>query len=146
MAFAGVNYLAVLIAGVAGWLVGAAWYMALGKQWMAAQGKTEEQCKQEYEAKKGTPAAWAPFVLAFVGALIMAWVLAGLLGHFGAGGVTVRSGLISAAFVWLGFVVTTITVNNAFTGRKAMLTVIDSGHWLAVLLVQGAIIGAMGVK
>ena len=77
MAFAGVSYLAVFIAGVAGWLVGAAWYMALGKQWMAAQGKTEEQCKQEYEAKKGTPAAYAPFVLAFVGALIMAWVLAG---------------------------------------------------------------------
>ena len=144
MAFAGVSYLAVFIAGVAGWLVGAAWYMALGKQWMAAQGKTEEQCMQEYEAKKGTPAAWAPFVLALVGAWIMAWVLAGLLGHFGA--ITVRSGLISAAFVWLGFVLTTMTVNNAFSGRKAMLTVIDSAHWLAVLLVQGAIIGAMGVK
>ena len=39
-----------------------------------------------------------------------------------------------------------MTVNNAFTGRKAMLTVIDGGHWLAVLLVQGAIIGAMGLK
>ena len=146
MAFAGVNYLAVFAAGVAGWLVGAAWYMALGKQWMAAQGKTMEACKQEQEAKKGTPEAYAPFVLAFVAALLMAWVLAGLLGHFGTSGVSIRNGLISAAFIWLGFVVTTMTVNNAFSGRKYMLTVINSGHWLAVLLVQGAIIGAMGVK
>jgi hypothetical protein len=146
MAFAGVNYLAVFIAGVAGWLVGAVWYMAFAKPWVAAHGKTMEAFKQEQEAKKGTPEAYAPFVLAFVASLLMAWVLAGLLGHFGAGGVTVRNGLGSAAFVWLGFVVTTMTVNYAFGGRKYMLTVIDSGHWLAVLLVQGAIIGAMGVK
>jgi hypothetical protein len=43
------------------------------------------------------------------------------------------------------FVVTTMAVNNAFSGRSAMLTVIDSGHWLAALIVMGAIIGAMGV-
>jgi hypothetical protein len=48
-------------------------------------------------------------------------------------------------FLWLGFVVTTIAVNYAFGGRKPMLIVIDSGHWLLVLLLMGAIIGAMGV-
>lgn len=57
-----------------------------------------------------------------------------------------RNGVISGAFCWLGFVATTITVNYAFAMRKAMLTVIDSGHWLAELIVMGAIIGAMGVR
>ena len=38
MTFAGVNYLAILIAAVAAWIAGAAWYMSLGKTWMAAQG------------------------------------------------------------------------------------------------------------
>ena len=145
MSFAGMNYLAVLIAGVAGWLFGAVWYGALGNAWMAAQGKTREQCEAEQAALKGTPAFYLPFVMAFVGGVVMAWVLAGLVGHLGAGQVTLRNGVISAAFCWLGFVITTMIVNNAFTRRKAMLTVIDGAHWLGVLLLQGAIIGWMGV-
>ena len=31
MTFAGINYLAVLVAGVVGWMLGAGYYMALGK-------------------------------------------------------------------------------------------------------------------
>ena len=73
----------------------------------------------------------------------MAWVLAGVIGHMGA--VTIRSGLISAGFVWFGFVVTTLAVNYAFSGRKPTLIVIDGGHWLGVLLIMGAVIGAFGV-
>ena len=38
MTFAGINYVAILVAAVAGWLAGAVYYMALGKQWVAAQG------------------------------------------------------------------------------------------------------------
>ncbi len=37
-----------------------------------------------------------------------------------------------------------MTVNNAFDGRKPMLTVIDSGAWLGAFGVIGAIIGWMG--
>jgi hypothetical protein len=47
--------------------------------------------------------------------------------------------------VWLGFVATTLVVNNTFQGAKRSLTYIDSGHWLGVLLLQGAIIGLLGV-
>jgi hypothetical protein len=47
--------------------------------------------------------------------------------------------------VWFGFVITTLAVNNSFAMRKPILIAIDGGHWLAVLLVMGAIIGAMGV-
>ena len=43
---------------------------------------------------------------------------------------------------WLGFVLTTIVVNNAYTFRKATLTAIDAGHWLGVLVIIGAILGA----
>ena len=42
MTFAGVNYLAILIAAVAAWLAGAGWYMCFGKTWMAALGTTPE--------------------------------------------------------------------------------------------------------
>ena len=140
MAFAGVNYWAVLVAAVAAWVLGAVWYMALSKPWLAALGKTEADMK----GPDGKPKSYAPFIIIFVAEVVMAWVLAGLLGHLGE--VTVKNGVVSGAFCWLGFIVTTLASNYAFQGRKPMLTVIDSGHWLAVLIVMGAIIGAFGVK
>ena len=44
-----------------------------------------------------------------------------MVGHLGA--VTIRSAVISGLFVWAGFMVTTMLVNNAFTGRRYILTV-----------------------
>ena len=55
-----------------------------------------------------------------------------------------RNGIISGAFCWLGFVITTILVNNSFAHRDRRLLLIDGGHWLLVLVLMGAIIGAMG--
>ena len=63
-------------------------------------------------------------------------------GHIGA--LTLRGGIISAAFCWAGFVITTMVVNNGFARRDARLLLIDGGHWLIVLLLIGAIIGGMG--
>lgn len=143
MAFAGMNHTAILLAAIAGWIVGAAWYMTLSRPWAAAQGRTVEEIHGQ---QKGLGvAAYVPFVVAFIALVVMAWVLAGVVAHLGPGQVTVRNGIISAVFIWGGFVATTMTVNNIFGMRKPMLTVIDGGHWLAVLIVMGAIIGFMGV-
>ena len=139
MAFAGINYLAVLIATVAGFAFGAAYYMALSRPWLAAMGKTKEELAA---AGKRSP---VPFIVSIVALLIMAWVLAGGIGHLGPGQVTLKNGVISALFMWLGFVITTLAVNYSFGQRRPMLTIIDGIHWLGVLVIQGAIIGAMGV-
>jgi Protein of unknown function (DUF1761) len=143
MTFAGINYLAVVLAAIAAWLAGAAWYGVLAKPWVAAQGYTMEEFKARQAAMRGSPAAYAPFIIAFVAELIMAWMLAGIVGHLGQ--VTLRNAVISAAFVWFGFVLTTLAVNYAFEARGVKLAAIDAGHWLLVLLVEGAVIGAMGV-
>ena len=79
MTFAGINYLAVIIAAVVAWLVSACWYMSLSRVYPAALGKTAEQC--QLEMKK--PGAFLPFIYAFVANIIIAWMLAGLLGHLG---------------------------------------------------------------
>jgi hypothetical protein len=142
MTFAGINYWAVLIAAVAGWMVGGIWYGVLGKRWLAALGKTEAEMK----TGQGTVSFYAPFVFAFAAALLMAWILAGILGHLGPGQITLRSGAISAAFCWLGFVATTMLVNYSFARHKCSLLLIDGGHWLIALVVMGAIVGWMGVK
>jgi Protein of unknown function (DUF1761) len=85
------------------------------------------------------------FIVSIVALAVMAWVLAGGVAHLGPGQVTLRNGIVSALFMWLGFVITTMAVNNAFSQRKASLTIIDGIHWLGVLVIQGAIIGALGV-
>ncbi len=133
MAFAGLNYLAILVAAVAAFAWGAAYYMALSKQWLAAVGIAEP---------KMSP---VPFVVSFICLLVMGWVLAGVIGHLGAGQATLKNGVISGFFIWLGFVLTTVIVNNVYPRRKWMLSVSDTGHWLGVLLIQGAVIGAIGV-
>ena len=103
-----------------------------GKVWQDALGKKKEDCKP-------TP---LPFIIAALGCLLMAWMLAGLMGHLA--DVTVRGGVISGFFVWVGFVLTTTATNQAFHGTKPIVTVIDAAHWLVVLAVMGAIIGAFG--
>jgi hypothetical protein len=136
MSFTGVNYLAVIIATLAGFGLGTVWYTVLAKPWTHAVGKTEADRPQ-------SGAQILLFATAIVALFVMALMLAGLMGHIG--DVTVRGGIISGLFVWLGFVITTMGVNHAFGGAKPMLTLIDGGYWLAVLLIQGAVIGAFGV-
>jgi hypothetical protein len=136
-----VNYLSVLLAAVAAWIFGGIYYTSLGKYWMAAQGKTLEQCQAEQASKSGAAKA-APFILVFVGELIMAWAMYGVLFHMGM--FTLRAGAISGAALWLGFVLTTITGNYAFSGKKPMLIVIDSAAWLGAMVIIGAIVGWMG--
>jgi hypothetical protein len=134
-------YLAILIAAVVAWLAGAGWYMTFGNTWMAALGTTPEKMA----ALRKEPGAYLPFVYAFVAELVMAWVLAGLLRHLEpAVPMTLRSGVISGAFCWIGFVIPSMLVNNSFARRDWQLMWIDGGHWLVVLVLMGAILGVMG--
>jgi hypothetical protein len=133
-----INYLAVVIATLAGFGLGAMWYMVLGRAWMRALGKTDAEIKESRGAAKALP-----FVIALVALFVMAWILAGLMGHLAQ--VSVRGGVIAGFLVWVGFVITTMGVNHAFSGANPKLTLIDGGHWLAVLIVMGAVIGAFGV-
>ena len=138
MNVAQINHLAVLFAAVASWMFGAFYYGALGKQWAAAHGKTREQLMPG-----GLPAPLT-LVISFVAQLVMAEMIAGSIAHLGPGQLTVKNALISAAFLYVGFVLTTMVTNYSFAGAKRMLTVIDGAHWLGVLLLQGLVLGLMG--
>jgi hypothetical protein len=141
MTFASVNFLSIVTAAIAGWIFAAIFYTAMSKPWLAAMGKTLEQCKAE-QASRSALLNSAPFVLAFIGNLIIGWALYGILLHLNT--FTLRGGLISGAICWFGFVLTTMTVNNAFAGRRLMLAVIDGIGWLGVFLIIGAVVGSWG--
>jgi hypothetical protein len=70
MAAVSINYLAVVAAAVAGFLVGWGWYAVFGKVWMVSLGKTKEDCKPTplpfiiagVRRPRTTPSrAWAPW-------------------------------------------------------------------------------------
>nr|WP_233280844.1 DUF1761 domain-containing protein [Devosia oryziradicis] len=128
-----VNWLAVVLATVASFAFGAAWYMGLSRQWLNALGKTREQLNVGY-----TPFIWSVLV-----ELVMAYFLA-LLTPALMGEVTVAGGAIVGAHMWLGFVVTSLIMNHRYEGMKWSLTIIDGLHLLGVLVVQGVVIGLFG--
>ncbi len=129
-----INWLAVIIATVASWALGAVWYMVLSKQWLAAIGKTRDQID---------PKNFTPYVYSIVVQLVMAIVLSLVIAPlFGAK--TVVTGLQAGALMWLGFVITSMIQNHRYEGAPWSRTLIDGGYMLGVLLVQGVVIGLFG--
>jgi hypothetical protein len=126
----GVNWIAVLVAGVASFAFGAAYYMSLSKPWMAAVGKTEA----EVEANNNPMV----FVVAIVAQLVMAYTMARVM--LWQGDMSIGAGISIAITLWVGLIVSSMAVNHGFQGAKRSLTLIDSGHWLGVLLVQSVVI------
>lgn len=135
-----VSYLAVLVAATVSFVFGGIWYNIFAKQWLEAVGRPTSPTQE----KGGI----GFYLLAFGAQLIMAWMLAGVLLHLSQGGMTLglRSGIIAALFMWFGFVMTTMVVNYNFHGARQALTLIDGGHWLGVLVLQGAILGMWGMR
>jgi hypothetical protein len=140
MPLGNLSYWPILIAAIVSFAFGAVWYGSLSKQWMAAAGISAADMEQRKAQMGVFP---LPYVITFVALLIMAWMLSGVLLHLARSGmpIGVRAGMITGFFLWFGFVITSMTVNYAFQGAKRSLTLIDGGHWLGVLLIQGAILG-----
>lgn len=127
-----VSWIAIIVAAVVKFAIGAAWYMppVFGKQWQAA-AKVEPD-----------PSAMMPaMAVGIVGDLIMAYVLARFIGHYGA------NDLIGGAFIgfmaWLGFVATIMLGAIFYERRPMQLFYINAGYQLVGLVVMGAIIGVM---
>ncbi|WP_420417501.1 DUF1761 domain-containing protein [Pacificispira sp.] len=123
-----IDWLGVLAAGIAGYIFGAIYYTVLGTQWMAALGTTKEELE-----KRKSP---APFVIAAIGQFVLAVTLSILAGA--------ESGtapmLALALLLWIGIVMTTMTINHSFQDNKPALTIIDGLHWLVVLMLQSVVL------
>ena len=123
--------LAVLLAAAAGFATGAVWYMILGKHWMAAVGKTEEEIKANQNP--------LPFIIGFLASLLTA----GMMRHvFAASGVEgVGAGLVAGAGLGLFVAAPWILTNYAFAGRPRTLWWIDAGHAALACTSIGAVLG-----
>jgi hypothetical protein len=128
-----VNWLAVLVAAIAAFAFGAAWYTTLSQQWLSALGKRREDMN----------VGWTPFVWCFAVELVMSYFIA-LLTPLLTDTVTPLNGALIGAHMWLGFVITTLILNHRYEAMSWRLTLIDGGHLLGVLAVIGLVIGFFG--
>lgn len=134
MDYLNVNWLAVILAAAIAWAFGAGWYMVLARPWLAAIGKAPEDINR---------ADYTPYLWSVLCVLVMAYFLA-LLTPLITGAMTPANGLLVGAHLWLGLVLTGMVLNHRYEGRSWTLTAINGGYLLAVLLIEGGIIGLFG--
>lgn len=130
-----INWLAVLVAAVASFLIGGIWYgAAFSKAWQRLHGFTDAQVK----AMGANPARTFGILGAcdIVAALIMAILVQKI------GATTLIDGLGLGFFTTLlcstAFVISTYTAS----GKKLALILLDAGKLAACLLTTGAILAA----
>lgn len=125
--------LSVLVAAAAAWLFGAAYYMSLSKQWIAATGMPVDENGKPIG--NGSP---LPFVLSALAMILVA----GMMRHiFAASGVaSFGAGLVSGLGIGLFFIAPWIMINNAYAMRSFKLTVIDGGYAVGGCAIIGAVL------
>ena len=130
------NYLAIIVGVVINQILGATWYRAWAKPWMADVGLTME----DMEAMKGTPMQWLPYVIAIVSALVFTFVLALLIQGLEANNAV--EGLLLGLLVAVGAVVTAYATTYSFESRSLRLFLINSGYPLISYAIIGLLLAA----
>ncbi len=121
-------------AALAGWIFGAVWYGALGRAWQTAQGKNPDDCK-------GQKMPQGPMLMSFLAALVMSAVLYQLLTNLGVLGV--MDSAIAGLTIGVGFLLTSVLVNNMFQQKSLMLTAIDAGHWVLAVTAEAVVLALL---
>lgn len=133
--FIAVNYVAVLVATIAGMAIGAMWYgPVFGKYWMRLTGLTPESMK----AMPLTP--WQAMAMGFIAMFITNWVLAQVIGLLGVMDVTAALELV--ALIWLGFYFTSTSGVFLWEGKSYRLWLFNAAQYLVALSVAAAIIAS----
>ena len=129
-----VNYLAVVVAAVAAWLLGALWYSPalFARQWMAAHNYTPEKiaAMKQGMAKK--------YAISLVCMLVMAWVMAVLIDRLGI--LSALGGVKLGGITWLGFAATIGLTANLYSDKPLAAYLIDAAYQLVYMIVMGIIL------
>lgn len=129
-----VNWLGVVLAALAGFVVGGVWYgPVMGKKWMGAVGLTEEDAKS---ANMGMV-----YGCAFAFSLLSSWVLAHTFQSYADLGAEFSVGVkvLTALGVALGFIVPAIGTNYLFSMKSRTLFFIDASYWLLFYIAMGLV-------
>lgn len=130
----GLNLWAILVSGLAAYVLGALWYSPLlfGKMWIHLMGWSHEQMEHH---KKDAPRG---YVLNFLATLVTAFVLAHVVYY--AEALDWQGGLQVGFWVWLGFTATVQLGGFLWEGKKFSLFLLNTTYNLVSLLMMGAIL------
>ncbi len=140
-----VNYVALLAAAVAGMVIGFLWYSPLlvGKPWMKLMGYSAGDMKKEQQ-KMGKWYALS-FILSVISAYVLYHVMVMSIAYFD--NPPVATGLMTAFFSWLGFVMpvqaTGVIFSKENNSKGWNLFLINTGYQLVSLLAMGVVIGLL---
>jgi surface polysaccharide O-acyltransferase-like enzyme len=130
-----INYLAILAAAVATFVLGAIWYITFNEAWTALSGVTEEMAMAG-----GTDAYAISFVTYLLGAYAMALLLKAMDVN------TLQAGAMTGALIGAFIVGGNIFTNNAYELKPIGLSILNAGFSAISFGVMGGIIGAWQKK
>jgi hypothetical protein len=128
-----VNHVAVWVAGIVQFMLGAGWYTALSRVWMAGIGKDEVQLAAEMGHSP------LPYIISLATGLVIAYTLAWLLPKVGAS--SAAGGAKTGALLGLALIGTTLAQNYGFEARPVSLWLINAGYMIVGMAIMGAIVG-----
>ncbi len=128
-----VNFVAVFVATVAAFMVGALWYGPLfGKSWKVLMGFSDETMKNmNMTLAKALSGG-------FVATLVLVFVLANFMHALRV--LTVGEALALAFWIWIGFVATIMSNSMWYENRPLKLYVINASHYFVALMVAAAVL------
>jgi Protein of unknown function (DUF1761) len=132
------NWVAILVAAIVHWLLGAVWFTAFSKAWTAGL----RMPKEELDAAMAHPNFW-PYVIAFLCNLVLAFVIARVLA-IGETHTLVR-GIRIGILVGLAAAVAMVT-EMAFEMMGQTFMAISAGYPLVGCILMGIILGAWKPK
>lgn len=134
MDLAEVNFLAVGLATLLSFGLGALWYSPLlcGNAWMAVHGYTEADIPRLQENAR------VNYALALAAWFLMAAVLAMVAPHFASG---VLGMLHMGLLLWLGFSASVGITSCLFSGKPIRAWLIDAGYQLASIAIMAVVLG-----
>jgi surface polysaccharide O-acyltransferase-like enzyme len=131
------NYLAVIVAAIAYWLLGAIWYgVVFGEAWMALEHMTAEQ------ARSMNPVL--PYVITLALNVLIAYALAQICIWRNAN--TLGRGASVGVLLWVGFVGPVTFTTYMYEMRPKELYAINQFFPLAGFVLMGAILGGWKKK
>ncbi len=131
-----INYLAVLVCAVLAMVLGYVWYGPIfGKTWMRLMGMDRESMGEGQNMGM-------LYGIQFVGALIMAFVLAHTLtfamAYLHTSGIS--AGLQTGFWNWIGLIAPVTVGMVLWEGKPWKLWAIIAGYWLVTLCAMGVIL------
>ncbi len=134
-----ISYLGVLVAAIASFAFGSLWHSPLGfaNYWRTLIGA------KEGEMHKMQLAPVQSMLLGFIATVLFAYVLAHFIAVAGIalGGVSIGSALEVGFWVWLGFVVVTLSGGFLWEGKSLQLFAFNVAYQFISIMIMSFVLG-----